>query len=169
MLKLKLQYLGHLMQRGDSLEDTDAGQIEGKRGRRRQRMRWLDGITDSIHEFEQTPGDGQGQGCLACCSPWGRKESGMTDRRNNSNKSCARGLLAQTQSQAPDHTSPKSTDPCGLVLFCSSLLSHYIVSDSFSTPWTIAHQVPLPMGFSRQEYWSDGQHTHKKVLNIVHY
>ena len=48
MLKLKLQYLGHLMQRGDSLEDTDAGQIEGKRGRRRQRMRWLDGITVSM-------------------------------------------------------------------------------------------------------------------------
>ena len=86
---LKLQYFGHLMQRGDSLEDTDAGQIEGKRGRRRQTMRCLDGITDSIHEFEQTPGDGEGQESLACCSPWGRKESGMTERlTNNTNKSC---------------------------------------------------------------------------------
>ena len=37
----------------------------------RQRMRWLDGITDSIHQFEQTPGDGEGQGTLVCCSPWG--------------------------------------------------------------------------------------------------
>ena len=75
-------------------------------------MRCLDGITDSIHEFEQTPGDGEGQESLACCSPWGRKESGMTERlTNNTNKSCVRGLLAQMQSQAPNHTSPqKSTD-----------------------------------------------------------
>ena len=49
MLKLKLQYLGHLMRRIDSLEKTPMlGMIEGKRRRRRQRMRWLDGITDSI-------------------------------------------------------------------------------------------------------------------------
>ena len=48
MLKLKLQYLGHLLQRADSLEKTlMLGRIEGRR-RRRQRMRWLDGITDSI-------------------------------------------------------------------------------------------------------------------------
>ena len=49
MLKLKLQYFGHLMQRADSLEKTlMLGKIEG-RGRGRQRMRWLDGITDSMH------------------------------------------------------------------------------------------------------------------------
>ena len=48
MLKLKLQYVGHLMQRTDSLEKTlTLGQIEGRRRRGRQRMRWLDGITDS--------------------------------------------------------------------------------------------------------------------------
>ena len=48
MLKLKLQYFGHLMQRADSLEKTQTlGKIEGRR-RGRQRMRWLDGITDSI-------------------------------------------------------------------------------------------------------------------------
>ena len=48
MLKLKLQYFGHLMQRADSLEKTlMLGKIEGRRRRRRQRMRWLDGITDS--------------------------------------------------------------------------------------------------------------------------
>ena len=48
MLKLKLQYFGHLMQRGDSLEKTlMLGKIEGRR-RERQRMRWLDGITDSM-------------------------------------------------------------------------------------------------------------------------
>ena len=49
MLKLKLQYFGHLMRRADSLEKTlMLGRIEGRRRRGRQRMRWLDGITDSI-------------------------------------------------------------------------------------------------------------------------
>ena len=47
MLKLKLQYFGHLMRRTDSLEKTPMmGKVEGRRGRGRQRMRWLDGITD---------------------------------------------------------------------------------------------------------------------------
>ena len=46
-------------------------------------MRWLDSITDSLtqfapHESEQTPGDSEGQGSLACCSPWGRKELDTT-------------------------------------------------------------------------------------------
>ena len=49
MLKLKLQYFGHLMQRTDSLEKTlMLGKIEGRRRRGQQRMRWLDGITDSM-------------------------------------------------------------------------------------------------------------------------
>ena len=50
MLRLQLQYFGHLMQRADSLEKTlMLGGIEGRRRRGRQRMRWLDGITDSMH------------------------------------------------------------------------------------------------------------------------
>ena len=49
MLKLKLQYFGHLMRRTDSLENTlMLGKIEGRRRRGRQRMRWLDGVTDSM-------------------------------------------------------------------------------------------------------------------------
>ena len=49
-MKLKLQYFGHLMRRADSLEKTlMLGKIEGRRRRGRQRMRWLDGITDSMH------------------------------------------------------------------------------------------------------------------------
>ena len=48
MLRLKLQYYGHLMRRVDSLEKTDAGRAGGRRKRGRQRMRWLDGITDSM-------------------------------------------------------------------------------------------------------------------------
>ena len=50
MLKVKLQYFGHLMQRADSLEETlMLGKMEGRRRRGRQRMRWLDGITDSMN------------------------------------------------------------------------------------------------------------------------
>ena len=53
MLKLKLQYFGHLMQRADLFEKKlMLGKIEGRRRRGQQRMRWLDGITDSAHEFE---------------------------------------------------------------------------------------------------------------------
>ena len=53
MVKLKLQYFGHLMQRTDSLEKTlMLGKVEGRRRRGQQRMRWLDGITDSMDMFE---------------------------------------------------------------------------------------------------------------------
>ena len=70
MLKLKLQYFGHLMQRADSLKETlMLGKIEGRRRRGQQRMRWLHSI--SGHEFEQTAEDGEGQGNLVCCIPWG--------------------------------------------------------------------------------------------------
>ena len=64
MLKLKLQYFGHLMGRTDSLKNTLMGKIEGRRRRGWQRMRWLDGTDD--HEFEQALGVGDGQGSLAC-------------------------------------------------------------------------------------------------------
>ena len=148
MLKLKLQYFGHLMQKADSLKTLMLGKIEGRRRRGWQRRRRLNGITDSMgfpdtsvgsestcnegdpgsiagsgrsswegigyplqysglenfmdcivhgftnsqtwlndfhflffhwpngHEFEQTPGNGQGQGSLACSNPWGRKRVG---------------------------------------------------------------------------------------------
>ena len=81
MLKLKLQYFGHLMRRVDSLEKTVMlGGIGGRRRRGRQRMRWLDGITDLMAESEWTPGVGDGQGGLACCDSWGRKESDTTEQ-----------------------------------------------------------------------------------------
>ena len=75
MLKLKLQYFGHLIQRANSLEKTlMLGKIEGMRRRGQQRMRWLDGIINSMDEFDPTLGDSEEQGSLACCSPWGCKE-----------------------------------------------------------------------------------------------
>ena len=88
ILKLKLQYFDHLIQRADSLEKTlMQGKIEGRRRRGWQRMRWLDGITDLMgHEFEQAWGYGEGQGSLVCCSPWGLKEADMTEELTNSNK-----------------------------------------------------------------------------------
>ena len=77
MLKLKLQYFGHLMQTADSLEKTlMLGKIEGRRRRGQQRMRWLDDING--HEFEQTAEDTESQGSLACFSPWACKESDTT-------------------------------------------------------------------------------------------
>ena len=53
------------------------GNIEGKRRRGQQRMRWLDGITDSMDINQQILGDSEGQGSLACYSPWGHKKSNM--------------------------------------------------------------------------------------------
>ena len=79
MLKLKLQYFGHLMQRADSFEKTlPLGEIEGRRRRGRQRMRWLDGITDSVDMSFSELGVGDGQGGLECCISWGCKESDTT-------------------------------------------------------------------------------------------
>ena len=87
ILKLKLQYSGHLKQKADLLEKIlILGKIEGKRRRGQQRRRWLDSITYSVAMAEQTPGDSEGQGSLACCSPWGCKESDTTKPLNNNNK-----------------------------------------------------------------------------------
>ena len=80
MLKLKLQYFGHLMRRTDSSEKTLLlGKVEGKRRRGWQKMQWFDDITDLMDmSLSKLLGDGEGQGSLACCSPWGRKESDKT-------------------------------------------------------------------------------------------
>ena len=69
------------MQRTDSVEKAlMLGKIEGRR-RERQRMRWLDGITDPMNmSLSKEVGDGQGG--LVCCGPWGRKESDTTERLN---------------------------------------------------------------------------------------
>ena len=79
------------------------------------------------HEFERALGVGDGQGGLACCSPWGRKESDTTEQLSwtecHSNELPVKGRVLVTL-------------PCRL----------------FATPWTVAHQAPLSTEFSRQEY-----------------
>ena len=83
MLKLKLQYFSHLMWRADSFEKTlMLGKIEGRRRRGQQRMRWLDGITDLMDMNLGKLGVSDGQGGLACCSPWGHKELDTTEWLN---------------------------------------------------------------------------------------
>ena len=82
ILKLKLQYFGHQVQRADSLEKTLVlEKIERRRGQ--QRMRWLDGITDSVDMSLSKLGDDKGQGTLVCCSLQGLKESDTIEGLNN--------------------------------------------------------------------------------------
>ena len=85
MLKLKLQYFGHLMWQADSLEKTlMLGKIEGRKRRGQQRTRWLDSIADSMDmSLSKLWEMVKGQGGLVCCSPWGRKESDVTEQLNN--------------------------------------------------------------------------------------
>ena len=79
MLKLKLQYFGHLMRRADSFEKTlMLGKTEG--GRRRGHSGWHHQLNE--HGFEWALGVGNGQGGLACCGSWGGKESDTTERLN---------------------------------------------------------------------------------------
>ena len=99
-LKLKLQYFGHLMQRTESFEKPlMLGKIEGGRRRGRQRMKWLDGITDSMGmSLSKLMEHGERQRSLACCIPQHHKTSDMTELLNNEKQSPSR----LTESETPE-------------------------------------------------------------------
>ena len=87
ILRLKLQYFGHLMRRADSLEKTlMLGKNKAKRRRERQIMRWLDTITDSMDINLRKLRETVEERSLACCSPRGHKESDTTGGLNNNKK-----------------------------------------------------------------------------------
>ena len=84
LLKLKPQYFGHLMRTANALKKTlMLGKIEGRRRRKQQSMRWLDGITDSV-DMGLSKLQKIVKGSLVCCNPCGRKESDLTERLNHS-------------------------------------------------------------------------------------
>ena len=102
MLKLKFQYFGHLMSRL-IWKDRDAGKDWGQeKGMTEDEMvGWHHRLNG--HEFEQALEDGEGQGSLACCSPWGHKELNMIERLNNSNKNWCTGKIFFFWSKISNH------------------------------------------------------------------
>ena len=105
------------------------------------RQHRLDGL-----EFEQAPGIDNGQGGLACCCPWVCKESDTTEQLNWTEHSLPKWFLSE-----------QIYDIRQIFFLSSFAVSMHISCFSpvqlFVTLWTVAHQAPLPMGFSRQEYW----------------
>ena len=94
------QYFGHLMRRTDCLEKTDAE----KDWRQEEKGTTEDKMVGSHHqfsghEFEQAPGDGEGQRSLMCCSPWGYKESDMTERLKTELKRYSKLVNVTTKAQ----------------------------------------------------------------------
>ena len=131
------------------------------------------------HEFEWTPGVGDGQGGLACCSPWGCKESDMTELLNwtdspdtklgNRATAAAKSLQSHpTLCDSIDGSPPGSPIPGSLqartlewvAISFSNTWKWKVKVKSLScvrpsvTPWTATYQASPSMGFSRQEYWS---------------
>ena len=112
MLKLKLQYFGHLKRRADSLKKTlTLEKIQDKRRRGQQRMRWLDGITDSVDMSLNRLWETEGQGSLACCSSRGRKKLDTNEQLNSKHKERQSIQKSRNQMEMRNNNREKSMKP----------------------------------------------------------
>ena len=115
MPKLKFQYFAHLMWRTNLLEKTGEDWRQEEKGTTEDEMvGWHHRLNG--HEFEQAPGDDEGQGSLACCSPWGHKESDATEWLNLSSKESA----CQCRRHGFDPWSGKIPHAAGQLSLCAT-------------------------------------------------
>ena len=153
MLKLQLQFFGHLMWRANSLENRDAGKDWGqeeKGATEDEIVEWHHRLNG--HEFEQTPGDGEEQGSLACFSLWGPKESEMIEQLNNNvNRQGADfpwGLLKEANLILP--LEPFLDGPH---LKLHDQQREEILRNSQSWGWVISPVSSLFLAFPQREVW----------------
>ena len=151
MLKLKLQYFGHLMRRNDSFEKTlTLWKIKGRRTRGRQKMRWLDGISHamdmSLSKLWELVIDREI--CRTVVHGVMKSQTLLSDWTE------LKGFFALTLANNFKWATQVNLVQLGLwVYVCVCVCVRSVVYESV-TPWTVAHQVSLSFWFSRQEYWT---------------